>query len=152
MANIPTITHLAVRRGAQSARSGTHHPLTRAKCVGAGVATVTIEHIDGLVGQAGDEVQADGDQRRVPALPFVAGDVLHGASASLANKPGKARLMDVIAAIGLNADRAHMLQAFNQTEHGVRLGGLRHLPQPGQPVLTGISERVNEFDTAGVGI
>jgi hypothetical protein len=74
----------------------------------------------------------------VPALPLVAGDVLHGASTSLANKLGKARLMDLVASIGFDADRAHMLQAFDQTEHGIRLGGLRHLPQPGQPVLAGL--------------
>ena len=36
-----------------------------------------VEQIDGLVGQAGGEIQADGDQRRVPALPLVAGDMLN---------------------------------------------------------------------------
>jgi hypothetical protein len=39
--------------------------------------------------------------------------------------------MDPLAATGIDADRAHMCQAVDQTEHGVRLGRLWHLPQPG---------------------
>ena len=97
-----------------------------------------VEHIDGLVGLVGGEVQANGDQRRVPALPLMVGDMLDRAAASLTNKLSKARLMDLVAATGLDADRAHMLEAFDQTKHGIRLGGFRHLPQPGQPVLAGL--------------
>ncbi|KAA5607767.1 hypothetical protein [Rhodovastum atsumiense] len=47
-----------------------------------------VEHIDGLVGQAGGEVETYGDQRRVPTLPFVVSDVLHRASAELWGKLG----------------------------------------------------------------
>ena len=43
--------------------------------------------------------------------------------------------MDQVSTARLDADGAHMLQPLDQTEHGARLGGLRHLPQPGQPVL-----------------
>ena len=35
-----------------------------------------VEQADGLVGQAGVEIQRDGNQRRVPALPLVVGDML----------------------------------------------------------------------------
>ena len=97
-----------------------------------------VKQVDRLVSQAGGKVQADGDQRRVPALPLVTGDMLHGGAASLASKQGKARLVDQVSAARLDADRANMLQALDQTEHGARLGGLRHLPQPGQPVLVGL--------------
>ena len=48
-----------------------------------------------------------------------------------------ARLVDQVSAARLDPDRANMLQALDQTEHGTRLGG-RHLPQPGQPVLVGL--------------
>ena len=94
-----------------------------------------VKQVDRLVSQTGADVQADGDERRMPALPLVTGDMLHGGAASLASKPGKARLMDQVSTARLDADRANMLQALDQTEHGARLGGLRHLPQPGQPVL-----------------
>ena len=40
-----------------------------------------------------------------------------------------------MAAIGIDAGRAEMLQSGDQSEHGSRLGGLRHLPQPSEPVL-----------------
>ncbi len=72
------------------------------------------------------------------ALPLVTGDMLDGCAASLASKQGKARLVDQPSTARLDADRADMLQALGQTDHGARLGGLRHLPQPGQPVLIGL--------------
>jgi hypothetical protein len=46
--------------------------------------------------------------------------------------------MDPLATTGVDADRAHVRQAFDQTEHGVRLGRLWHLPQPGQPALASL--------------
>jgi hypothetical protein len=46
--------------------------------------------------------------------------------------------MDPLAATGIDADRAHMCQAVDQTEHGVRLGRLWHLSHPGQPALAGL--------------
>src|SRR5208283_4327516 len=69
-----------------------------------------VEQVDRLVSQAGGEVQADRHQRRVAALPLVAGDMLHGGAASLASKQGKARLVDRPSTAGLDADRADMLQ------------------------------------------
>lgn len=35
-------------------------------------------------------------------------------------------------------DQAAVLEAGDQAEHGGRFRGLRHLPQPGQPVLPGV--------------
>jgi hypothetical protein len=64
--------------------------------------------------------------------------MLNRAAAGLTNKLGQACLMDPLATTGVDADRAHMRQAFDQTEHGVRLGRLWHLPQPGQPALAGL--------------
>lgn len=46
--------------------------------------------------------------------------------------------MDQMSATGLDADRADVLQALDQAEHGGGRAGLRHLPQPGQPALAGI--------------
>ena len=96
-----------------------------------------VEQIDGLVRQAGGEVEGDGDQRRMPALPLVAGDMLHRGAASLAGKLGKARLMHTMPARRIDADRADMLQALDQTEHRDRLRRFRHLAQPGEPALVG---------------
>ena len=42
-----------------------------------------------------------------------------------------------MSAAGIDADRANMLQALDQAEHGGRLRRFRHLPQPGQPGLAG---------------
>ena len=96
-----------------------------------------VKQVDGLIGQAGGEVEADGDQCRMAALPLVTRDMLHRGAASLAGELRKARLVDVMAAARFDADRADMFQPLDQTEHGGWPGGLRHLPQPGQPGLVG---------------
>ena len=57
-----------------------------------------VEQIDGLVGQVDAEIQTDGDQRCMPALAFVAGDVLHRCPVGLAREPCQARLVDQMAA------------------------------------------------------
>ena len=77
-----------------------------------------VEQIDGLVGQAGGEVERDGDQRRVPALPLITGDMLDRGAAGLAGELRQARLMDEMAAPRLDADGADMLQPLDQAEHG----------------------------------
>jgi len=77
-------------------------------------------------------------QCRVPALPLIAGDVLDRGAARLACQLSQARLLDQVSAVGLDADRTDMLQALDHAEHGGRLGGLRHLSQPGQPTLAGL--------------
>jgi hypothetical protein len=51
-----------------------------------------VEEIDGLVGQAGAEIQRDGHQSGVAALPLQAGEMLHRGSAGLAGQLGQACL------------------------------------------------------------
>lgn len=89
-----------------------------------------------MVGEHGAEIEADGDQRRVAALPLVGGDVLHGDARRLAPELGQPGLVDLMSTAGLDANGADVLQAGDQAQHGGRLGGLWHLPQPGQPVLS----------------
>jgi len=93
--------------------------------------------IDRLVGQAGGEIQGDGHQRRMPALPLETSDMLNRGFVSLTCKLAQACLVDQMSAAGIDAYRANMFQAFNHTEHGDWCGGLWHLPQPGQPDLAG---------------
>jgi hypothetical protein len=97
-----------------------------------------VEQVDGLVGQAGAEIQGGGDQCRLPTLPLIACNMLDRGAARLARELSQARLVDQVSAAGLDADRTDMLQALDHAEHGGRLGGLRHLPQPGQPTLAGL--------------
>ena len=61
--------------------------------------------------------------------------MLDGGAACFAGKLHEARLVDELAAGRLDADLAHMLQAFDQARHRGRPGGLGHLPQPRQPAL-----------------
>ena len=49
-----------------------------------------VEQIDGLVRQAGGEIEGDGDQRGMPALALVACDMLHRGAACFAGELGKA--------------------------------------------------------------
>ena len=76
-----------------------------------------------------------GDQRRVPTLPLITGDMLHRGAPGLARQLRQARLMDEMSTARLDADGAHMLKPLDEAEHGGGLGRLRHLPQPGQPAL-----------------
>jgi hypothetical protein len=69
-------------------------------------------------------------------LTLVAGNMLYGGPVGLAHKLGEARLVDEMAACPVNADPPHMLQTFNQSEHGGGCGRFWHLTQPSQPVLT----------------
>src|SRR4051812_33321414 len=46
-------------------------------------------------------------------------------------------LVHEMSAARLDADGPHVLQPFDQAEHGGGLGGFRHLTQPGQPALAG---------------
>jgi len=95
-----------------------------------------VEQVDGLVGQAGSDVERGGDQCRVPTLPLITGDMLHRGALGLAGQLRQARLVDEVAAPRLDADGAHMLQPLDEAEHGGGLGRLRHLPQPGEPAQT----------------
>lgn len=112
-----------------------------------------VEQVDGGVGQAGAEVQADGRQRGMAALPLVAGNVLHRDARRLARELGQPGLVDYVPAAGLDAEAADVLQPCDQAQHGGRLGGLRHLPQPGQPALAGVlsasRQRVEPFAPLG---
>src|SRR5690349_3625154 len=71
-----------------------------------------VKHLDGPVGQAGSQVEAEGGQCRVSALPLVVGEMLDRDAAGLTNKLGQACLMDPLATTGVDADRAHVRQAF----------------------------------------
>jgi len=112
-----------------------------------------VEQIDGLVGQVDAEVQADGDQRCMSALAFVTGDVLHRRPVGLARELRQARLVDQMTATWLDADRANMLQALDQAEHGGWRGRFWHLAQPGQPVLsaflTALGQRIEALALFG---
>ena len=96
-----------------------------------------VEQIDGLVRQAGGEIEGDGDQGGMPALALVAGDMLHRGAARFAGELGKAGLMHSMPARRIEADCADMVQALDQTEHRDRLRRFRHLAQPGEPALVG---------------
>lgn len=61
--------------------------------------------------------------------------MLDGGAARLAGELCEAGLMDELAAGRLDADPAHVLQAFDQSQHRGWLGGFGHLPQPCQPAL-----------------
>ena len=96
-----------------------------------------VEQIDGLVRQAGDQVEGNGDQSRVAALSFVFGDMLRRGTTRLAGKLGKASLMHAMPTRRLDADCADMVQTLDQAEHRNRLRRFWHLAQPGEPALVG---------------
>jgi hypothetical protein len=69
-----------------------------------------LQNLSAVDSQAGGGVQHAGDQRRVPALPLVAGDVPDRGAASLTGELRQPGLMQKMAAVRRDADRAHMLQ------------------------------------------
>ncbi len=71
----------------------------------------------------------------MPPLPLIARNMLDGGASRFAGELRQACLVDELAAGRLDADPAHMLQAFDQAQHRSWLGGLGHLPQPRQPAL-----------------
>ena len=97
-----------------------------------------VEQIDGLIGQAGGQLDAGSDQCRVPSLTLISGDMLRRHAASLAGELRQACLVNVMSTSRLDANRPDMLQAFEQADHGDRFAGLWHLSQPGQPSLAGV--------------
>jgi hypothetical protein len=90
------------------------------------------------VARVGGEVQCSDDERGVPALPLVAGDVLHRGASRLAGEPGETHLVHAMPVSRIEADGADVAQSLDQAEHGRRLGGRRHLAQPHQPALAGV--------------
>src|SRR5215469_14241740 len=86
--------------------------------------------------QIGDQVERNSDQGRMTALTFVAGDMLYRGTAGLAGELGKAALMQVMSAGGIDADRANMVQTLDQPQHRGRLCRFRYLAQPDEPALT----------------
>jgi len=92
-----------------------------------------VKQLDGLVGQVGGNVERGGDECRVPTLPLITGNMLHRGAPDLARQLRQARLVDEVATPRLDADGPHVLQPFDEAEHGGGLGRLRHLPQPGEP-------------------
>ena len=87
-----------------------------------------VEQVDGLIGQAGGEVQADRHQRRVPSLPFIVGDMLDRSATRLAGELCQARLVDEMPSARREADTSHMLHPLDETEHPRGRGGFWHLP------------------------
>ena len=53
-----------------------------------------VEQVDGLIRQASRDIERGGDQRRVPALPLIFGDMLDRGAARLAGKLGQTSLMN----------------------------------------------------------
>ena len=96
-----------------------------------------VEQIDGLVRQAGSEIEGDGNQGGVPPLALIARDMLRRGAAGFTGELSKAGLMHTMPAHRIEADRADMLQTLDQTEHRNRLRRFRHLAQPGEPALVG---------------
>jgi hypothetical protein len=54
-----------------------------------------------------------------------------------------------VAARRINADRTHMSQAFDQSQHRDRLRSFRHLAQPGKPTLIDVLPADNPAFGAG---
>jgi hypothetical protein len=65
-------------------------------------------------------------------------DMLRRRAAGLAGELGKADLMHAMTACRIKANRTHMFQAFDQSQHRDRLRRFRHLAQPGKPTLIGV--------------
>src|ERR1019366_7258200 len=80
-----------------------------------------IEQIEGLVGQAGGEVERDGDQGGMAALTLELSDMLCRGASGLAGKLGEASLMHTMSAPRIKSDRANMIQALDQPQHRDRL-------------------------------
>ena len=84
-----------------------------------------IEQIDGVISKVGNQVQDDRGQGGMPPLRFVPGYMLRGRAAGLARELGKASLMHMMRTRRVEADRAHVGEAFDQSEHRRRLGRFR---------------------------
>jgi len=98
-----------------------------------------VEQVDCLVGQAGGEVERDRDQSSVSARAFVSGQMLHRGAAGFTGKLGQAYLVDAVGTSGVDAERTHVNQSLDQTQHRKRLRCLRHLAEPRQPALSALS-------------
>ena len=96
-----------------------------------------VEQINGLVRQAGGEIEGGGDQGGTPALALVARDMLHRGAAGFTDELGKADLMHKMPTRRIQTGRADMAQTLDQTEHRHGLRRFRHLAQPGEPALAG---------------
>ncbi len=97
-----------------------------------------VEQIDGLVGQIGGEIEADGDQSGVPALTLKAGHILYRGAAGFTDKLSEPRLMNPVSARRVKTGQLDCLQALDQSEHRHGLRRFRHLAQPGKPALAGV--------------
>ncbi len=56
----------------------------------------------------------------MPPLPLVTGNMLDRGAAGLAGELSQARLVDEMAAAGINADPAHMLQPLDPAQIALR--------------------------------
>src|SRR5271163_4160724 len=80
----------------------------------------------------------------MPPGAFVAGDVLDGGAPGFAHELGETRLMDHVATAWFDPNPSDVLQTFDQTEHGGRCGGFRHLSQPREPTQAGLLPTLRE--------
>ena len=96
-----------------------------------------LEQVDRLIGHGGAEIEGNGGQGGVAALPFVSSEMLGRRPSSLPGELHKTALMHAMPARGVVADCPDMVQAFDEAEHRGRLCRLRHLPQPAEPALAG---------------
>ena len=114
-------------------------PSTGMSCLSLGEhrAGKPFEQVDRLIGHGGAEIEGNGGQGGVAALPFVSSEMLGRRPSSLPGELHKTALMHAMPARGVVADCPDMVQAFDEAEHRGRLCRLRHLPQPAEPALAG---------------
>jgi hypothetical protein len=103
-----------------------------------------IEKIDRLIREAGAQIERDRDKRGLASLALIACDMLRRCASSFAGELSQARLVHTMTMRLIEADLAKVFQPFDQAEHCRRLGRLGHLPQPGEPRLTGFLPTVRK--------
>jgi hypothetical protein len=104
-----------------------------------------VEQIDSLIGQAGDEIERDGDQGGMTALALEVGHMLHGGAAGFTGELREAGLMNTMAASHIDTDCPDVKQTLDQAQHRERLRCFRHLAQPGEPTLAVLSSVLHQF-------
>src|SRR5512135_84883 len=107
-------------------------------CLAEHCADQSVEQIDGVVSQARDQVEGDGNQCGMTPLSFVSSDMLRRGTICLAAELCEASLMNAVATRRIESDRPNVVQALDQTEHRNRLCRFWHLAQPGKPALAGL--------------
>jgi hypothetical protein len=76
-----------------------------------------IEQINGMIGEAGRQIEGNRREGGVAAPALVTGDMLHRHAACLTGNLREPCLIYQVAARRINPDRPHMLQPLDQAEH-----------------------------------